>query len=212
MIAGRCPIDLHLALRSPGVSGGGRIVRLFMLILVLGLPAPAQAGAEELPLLSLSARARVSNATTLGAQQPEEFDEYTLAAHFGLPWQARSATGWVIDTRLMASAGLLRGAGENALVVSLVPELGFWHQGWPLLVDLGAGGALLSRSRFGTQDFGGPFQFALTAGARIPLFRRVGVGYRFMHYSDAGLNGETVGADFHMIELYWRFGGEKGRW
>lgn len=72
-------------------------------------------------------------------------------------------------------------------------------------LDLGAGGALFSKYRFGTQDYGGPFQFALTLGLRMPLYKKLGVGYRFMHYSDASINGpDTIGADFHMIEFIYR--------
>ncbi|WP_083235907.1 acyloxyacyl hydrolase [Halomonas caseinilytica] len=43
-------------------------------------------------------------------------------------------------------------------------------------------------------------------GVRVPLYRRLGVGYRFLHYSDAGANGpDTTGADFHMIEFRYRY-------
>ncbi|WP_410000329.1 acyloxyacyl hydrolase [Halomonas sp. I1] len=32
------------------------------------------------------------------------------------------------------------------------------------------------------------------------------MGYRFLHYSDAGVNGpDTTGADFHMIEFRYRY-------
>lgn len=183
-----------------------RILQLTVLLLMTALPAPLPADADGLPLLSLSARARLSNETTLGSPQPEEFDEYTLAAHFGLPWQSDPAWGWQADTRLMASAGLLQGAGENGIVASLVPLVGLCREGWPFLLDLGIGGALLSRYEVGTQDFGGPFQFALTTGASFQVYHPFGIGYRFMHYSDAGLNGDTtVGSDFHMIELYYHF-------
>lgn len=196
----------NLARNMTLMARGSRMLGLAMLGLVLGLPAPEPVRAEGLTLLSLSARARLSNQTTLGEPQPEEFQAYDLAAHLGLPWQSRAVRGWFVDTRLMASAGLLRGGGEKGLVVSLVPGLGIRHRRWPLWVDLGAGGALLTRTEFGTQDFGGPFQFALTAGAGFPVYRRLGAGYRFLHYSDAGLNGEdTIGADFHMIELYYRY-------
>lgn len=182
------------------------LMGLLLLALTFGLLAPLPAAAGGLPLLSLSARARISNSTTLGQQQPEEFDEYTLAAHFGLPWQSDPTWGWIVDTRLMASAGLMQGAGETGVVASLVPLIGLRHEDWPLLLDAGAGGALLSRYEVGTQDFGGPFQFALTSGASIRFYKRYGVGYRFMHYSDAALNGDhTVGADFHMIELSYHF-------
>jgi hypothetical protein len=65
---------------------------------------------------------------------------------------------------------------------------------------------MLSKQRFGTQDFGGPFQFALTLGAGIPLSEQLGLGYRYLHYSDAGIYGpHTTGADIHMIELTYRF-------
>ena len=182
------------------------VVRLVLLSFIWCLLAPEPSHSEGLRLLSLSARARVSGATTLGDQQPEEFQEYDLAAHFELPWQRYSESGWGFDTRLMASAGLLRAAGENGLVVSLIPELGLRRKDGRFVLDLGAGFALFSRYEYGTQDYGGPFQFALTVGASFPVTKRFGLGYRFLHYSDAAVNGsDTTGADFHMIELYYRF-------
>ena len=188
-----------------GTKSGAKS-RLVALALIVVLFVPALANSDGLSLLSLSARARLSNETTLGGQQPEEFDEYTLAAHLGLPWQREIEWGWVVDTRLMASAGLMQGAGENGLIVSLIPQLGFRPVKWPLLLDLGAGGALLSRYKSGDQDFGGPFQFALTTGASFRFYKQLGIGYRFMHYSDGGMYGDdTVGSDFHMIELFYYY-------
>ncbi len=91
------------------------------------------------------------------------------------------------------------------MVVSLIPGIALGREDGRFFIDFGAGGALFSKHRFGRQDFGGPFQFALTAGAGFPLYERLGLGYRFLHYSDAGVNGpDTIGADFHMIEFrYW---------
>ena len=67
------------------------------------------------------------------------------------------------------------------------------------------GGAWFSRYRFGLQEFGGPFQIPLTAGVGIQVYKQLGLGYRFLHYSDAGLNGAgTTGVDFHMIEFSYR--------
>jgi hypothetical protein len=110
-----------------------------------------------------------------------------------------------MGTRLMASVGTLRGAGETALVVSLIPELTLESEDGRFTLDLGVGGALFSRHRFGTQDFGGPFHFALTLGIGVPLYKKLGLGYRFMHYSDAAVYGsDTTGADFHMIEFIYR--------
>jgi len=71
---------------------------------------------------------------------------------------------------------------------------------------LGAGLALLDQHAYTRQDFGGALQFALTLGVATPLYKRLGLGYRFMHYSDGGAYGsEATGADMHMIELTYRF-------
>lgn len=176
------------------------------MLLVQCLLVPGPVSAEDFKLLSISTRLRLSNATTIGDDQPEKAQGYDIAAHIRLPWQYFGESGWGADTRLMLSAGLFRSAKENAAVISFVPMLGLQKQGVPIVVDGGAGFALFSRYEFGTQDYGGPFQFALTAGISFPAYKHFGLGYRFMHYSDAAVNGEnTTGADFHMAEFYWRF-------
>lgn len=160
----------------------------------------------EVSLLNVGLRARFSSLDVLGDVSPEEFREYDVAANFSLPWSWYTQTGWGAGTRLMTSIGALHGAGKTALVASFIPLLAFGSQDGKFTLDMGAGGALLSRHRFGTQNFGGHFQFALTAGAGIPLFRRIGIGYRYMHYSDSGIYGpHSTGADFHMLEITYRF-------
>ena len=150
-------------------------------------------------------RARLSEKTILGERAPENFKEYDVTANFGLPLKSYSTSGWGMSKRLMASAGILRGAGGTALVASLIPELTLRSEEGRFTLDLGVGGALFSRHRFGTQDFGGPFQFALTLGVGVPLHKKLGLGYRFLHYSDAAVYGsDSTGADFHMIEFSYR--------
>lgn len=191
---------------SGETSFAGTVERLALMGLVLCLLAPWPSRAEDLRWLSVGMRARVSEETVLGDVQPEAFQEYDAVASFGLPWGRYSQSGWGAGTRLMASAGALRGAGETALVISLIPVLALGSQDGRFTLDLGIGGALLSKHRFGTQDYGGPFQFALTLGAGVPLYERLGLGYRFLHYSDAGIYGShTTGADFHMVEFTYRF-------
>lgn len=174
-------------------------------ILFLGMLAPWQSNAEDVQLLSIGIRARLGGQRVLGSEQPETFREYDLVAAIGLPWKtyAQSDSSWAA-ARLLASVGALNGAGKTALVASLIPVLAL-GDGW-FTFDLGAGAALLSAHRFGSQDYGGPFQFALTVGVAAAIYRRLGAGYRFLHYSDAGTyGGHTIGADFHMVELTYRF-------
>lgn len=193
--------------RSSGAaSRTAAVVRCALLGLLLGLLIPWPGRAEELRLLNVALRGSVSAETVLGADAPETFREYSAALNCGLPWERYPESGWGVGTRLIAGAGALRGGGKTALVVSLIPGFALGSQDGRYFLDMGFGGALLSRHRFGTQDYGGPFQFALTAGAGFPLYQRLGAGYRFLHYSDAGLNGaNTTGADLHMLEFSWRF-------
>jgi len=181
-----------------------RILNLCVLLAWCIFPLPSWA--DDLRLHSVGVRAYVSGGTVLGEDSSEEFEEFDAVATFSLPWERYSESGWGAGTRLMASAGAFRGAGETALVVSLIPVLALGSQDGRFTFDLGVGGALLSKHRFGTQDFGGAFQFALTTGVNVPIYERLGVGYRFLHYSDAGMHGShTTGADLHMIEFTYRF-------
>lgn len=175
------------------------------LLIILSLLLPRLGYSEGLDIQSISLRARLSEKTLLGEDAPEDFEAYDLSVNLALPWNRYSRSGWGSGSRLMASAGLLRGVGHHALVVSLIPEWTLGSEDGRFILDLGAGGALFSRYRFGVQDFGGPFQFALTVGLSAPLYHNLGLGYRFLHYSDAAVNGpDTIGADFHMIELSYR--------
>ena len=197
---------IHHTFITTAAACVGLVLRLLLLSFIWTLFVPVSSYSEEMRLLNLSFRARFSGATTLGEQQPEEFEEYDLAASFGLPWQRYSSSGWGVGTQLMASAGIMRNGGDNGLVVSFIPMVALGDDDRRFFLDAGAGVALLSQYQFGTQDYGGPFQVALTAGAGFPVYKRLGLGYRFLHYSDAGVNGpDTIGADFHMIEFRYMF-------
>jgi len=191
---------------SKDILHTGGLLHLMLLGLLLCLLTPPPSRAEELRVLSLGVRGSVSAATVLGDEAPEEYDAYEVALNVGFPWGLYSASGWGVGTRLLTSAGTLHGAGETALTLSLIPGFALGSEDGRFALDLGAGVAYLSRHRFGEQDFGGPFQFALTVGAGIPIYQQLGAGYRFMHYSDAGANGgDTTGADLHMVEIRFQF-------
>lgn len=179
---------------------------LALTTLVLCVLAPWPSRAEGSHLLNIGVRARIGGERVLGEEQPEAFHEYDAVASIRLPWERYYPSGWGVGTRLLASAGVLQGAEKTAFVFSLIPVLAFGSQDGRFVFDLGAGAALLTRHAFGRQDYGGHVQFALTVGVGVPLYGRLGVGYRFLHYSDAGIYGNnTIGADFHMVELIYRF-------
>lgn len=174
--------------------------------LALFLLAPWPSHAEDTRLLSVGIRGGVTGASVLGEEQQETFREYDAVATIGLPWGWYSKSGWGVGTRLIAGAGVIQETGSSGLIGSLIPVFALGSQDGRFSLDAGIGGALLSTHHFGKQNFGGPFQIAATVGVGVPLYERLGIGYRFQHYSDAGLHGsDSRGADFHMLELTYRY-------
>ena len=127
-------------------------------------------------------------------------------AQLALPWRWYSESGWGAGTRSYSVLVHLMGRVRPDFITSLVPLLSLGSRDGRFYLDAGVGGALLSHQRFGQQEFGGPFQVVATVGAGLPVYDHFGIGYRFQHYSDAGLYGtDSRGADFHMMEITYRF-------
>jgi len=164
--------------------------------------------AEGITLLSIGPRVGFGEKIPLmGKEQKYYFHLYDIAAVIKLPWSwPLGESTWSLDTRLITSAGLLTGANESGLMMTVVPGLGL--NGWNGLVtfDAGAGAGFFSNYTFGTQNFGGPVQIVATAGVRVNPFSHPYAGFRVQHFSDAGLYGpSSLGVDMYIIELGYRF-------
>ena len=167
--------------------------------------------AAELRLESLAVRGGFSGSSVIGEEQQTDFNQVDLALAARLPWEWNVGTGWIIKTRLLTSAGVLRGSQETNGVFTLVPlDVIFGRKDGLLSIDMGVGVALLTDYKFGEQNFGGPFQFVWTWGATSRFAGPFGVGYHFQHYSDATIYGsESRGVDLHLFEIIYWF--ESGR-
>jgi len=186
--------------------------RSYLLPLILTLSfstafcVPSLAG--DIALLSIGPRIGLSRETPLlGKRETESFRMADVSAVFRLPWSRQLGDSeWILETRLTASAGLLKGAGASSLMMTVVPGLAL--NGWKELVsfDAGVGAGFFSRHTFGEQDLGGPVQLAATIGVRINPFSHAYTGFRLQHFSDAGLYGpSSLGVDLYIIELGYRF-------
>jgi lipid A 3-O-deacylase PagL len=180
----------------------------FLLILWLSVAISTSSLADDITLLSIGPRMGFSADTPLlGKEQKYVFYLVDVAAIFNLPWSWQlGQSPWNLETRLLTSAGVLTGASEKALMMTLVPELAL--TGWKGLVtfDAGAGAGLLSNYHFGNQNFGGPVQIVATVGVRISPFAHAYGGFHVQHFSDAGLYGSSsLGVDMYLVELGYRF-------
>jgi hypothetical protein len=149
----------------------------------------------------------LSGKSPIGKDQKEDFQQYDVAATFGLPWGwQHRATGVKVDLRFLTSAGQLAAAQDTALMVTAIPCLALTSNGGAVSIDLGIGTAFLTNTQFGVQNFGGPVQIAATAGLGFNFLPGLYTGYRLQHYSDAGIYGPTSrGADMHLLEVNYRF-------
>ena len=169
-----------------------------------GLVGSARAG--EVAFESIRIRGGISGGSPLGRERQSDFNQIDLAATLRLPWEKELGGGWVLGTRMLASIGALRGANESNGIMTVVPlDIMVGRKDGLVAIDMGGGGALLSDSKFGRQNFGGPFQFVWTFGIISRVAGPLGIGYHFQHYSDATLYGQdSRGVDLHLIELiYW---------
>ena len=169
-----------------------------------GLVGSARAG--EVAFESIRIRGGISGGSPLGRERQSDFNQIDLAATLRLPWEKELGGGWVLGTRTLASIGALRGANESNGIMTVVPlDIMVGRKDGLVAIDMGGGGALLSDSKFGRQNFGGPFQFVWTFGIISRVAGPLGIGYHFQHYSDATLYGQdSRGVDLHLIELiYW---------
>ena len=177
-----------------------------LLCLVLLLVTPASTLAGDFHLLNVGVRGGASGLEVLGGSEDEHFQQYDLFATASLPCSRYWESGWGFSSRLMGTAGALIGAGEEGFVGAIVPLLAFGPKDSILALDVGVGAAGITRHKYGEQNFGGPFEVVLTFGLRVPVYRAVGMGYRFAHMSDATIYGEdSKGVDIHMFELTYHF-------
>src|SRR5688572_11772440 len=177
-----------------------------ILCLLLLLAIPASTLADDFRLLNVGVRGGASGLSVLGGSEEEHFQQYDLFGTASLPWSRYGESGWGFSSRVMGTAGALIGAGEEGFVGTIVPLLAFGPKDSILALDAGVGAALITRHKFGEQDFGGAFQVVLTFGLRVPVYRAFGIGYRMTHMSDATIyGGHSRGADIHMLELTYNF-------
>lgn len=75
-------------------------------------------------------------------------------------------------------------------------------------LELGVGLHLLSATSVNDQrQFGSSFQFGdhVGAGARFGAKGQYDVGYRYQHFSNAGIKGPNQGINFHELRLQYHF-------
>ena len=135
----------------------------------------------------------------------ETFYQYEAFLTAKLPWAWQIASRWRLGTLLEANVGVLRGDGESAFVGSAGPGISISGLGDRIDIPMGINLTVISKDNFGDDDFGGPIQFTSHIGLNLNLTRRIMIGYRLQHMSNAGLYSSNPGINIHMLGIGYRF-------
>jgi hypothetical protein len=139
------------------------------------------------------------------ANRDESFTQADLLAAYRLPWQWQLGDSLNLGTRATAAAGVLDGGGDTALLGSIGLELVFDLDESPLEIRFGGQGTLMSRYKFGDEDFGGAFQFTTYIGLDYPILKRLNAMALAQHMSNGGIYSKNPGVNFVMLGLRYTF-------
>ena len=135
----------------------------------------------------------------------ENFNQLEMAAAYRLPRRWVLDSGWIIESRLNASAGVLNGGGDTAAIVSTGPGLAWINPGQEFTIEAGISPTLMTRHEFGDADFGGVFQFTSFVGLNSRIGKQTTASLRVQHMSNASIYDSNPGLDQAMLGINYRF-------
>jgi hypothetical protein len=113
---------------------------------------------------------------------------------------------WRASVQLQASVTNINGRGagaENATIVGLTPILQITSKTNPVYAEFGIGLNYFDQKRINdSKVMGTHFQFGDLIGVGLRTADgQLQVGYRFIHYSNAGISTSNPGLDLHMLAV-----------
>jgi lipid A 3-O-deacylase len=122
-----------------------------------------------------------------------------------LPWAWTFCSDWRLQPRCDVSGGWLGGEHTDGFVGTLGPTIELRKGKCPLTLEGGSSPTFLSKYHFGEKNFGDDFQFTSHIGLEWYLTKRISIGYRFQHMSNAGLGRPNPGLNLNMFSFTYHF-------
>ena len=154
-----------------------------------------------------SGNASPSVALTLGSGTDADLAQVSLITHRGF-WGHQFANGWSASAHLEFGIaevnGKLSGANKGIVVVGVTPVLRFEPKSSPGFFEFGIGANYFDQKRIhSNKSVGTNFEFGDLIGLGVKLGEKdqFEIGYRLIHYSNAGISASNPGINFHQIRL-----------
>lgn len=127
-------------------------------------------------------------------------------------WKSDLGKNWLVNTHIETTIsgidGKKSGANKGVVVAGVTPVIRLTPKGSPGYFEAGIGlnyfseKAINAEKRVGTHfEFGDFVGFGMAFGER----QQTEIGYRFLHYSNAGISKHNPGLDFHQVRLSYKF-------
>lgn len=137
--------------------------------------------------------------------------QYAASLRFGELW-AREGSSWTMRLQPVVEGGRFRydgsRPGNDSLSYGSV-GLGFRVAGAGKSLspyfEAGLGGALFSKTSLGERSFSTAFQFTEWVGVGLDFGERFSIGWRYAHFSNAGIKKPNDGIDIQQVVLGARF-------
>ncbi len=157
------------------------------------------------------AQAAPAVALTFGSGTDADISQVSLITHSGF-WAHQFASGWAVNAHLefgLAEVnGKLSGANKGIVVAGVTPVLRFEPKKSPGFFEFGIGANYFDQKRIhSNKSVGTHFEFGdlIGVGFKAGDKDRFQVGYRLIHYSNAGISANNPGINFHQIRLQAEF-------
>ncbi len=154
-----------------------------------------------------SAQASPSVALTLGSGTDADLTQLSLITHRGF-WSHQFANGWSASAHLEFGIaevnGKLSGANKGIVVLGVTPVLRFEPKKSPGFFEFGIGANYFDQKRIhSNKSVGTNFEFGDLIGLGVKLGEKdqFEIGYRLIHYSNAGISASNPGINFHQIRF-----------
>lgn len=135
----------------------------------------------------------------------EDFNQLEIAAGYRLPWTRTLDEGWILESRVNASAGALHhDGGDTAAIVTIGPGLAWVSPSQQYTVEAGISPTLVSEHEFDRADFGGKFQFTSFIGLNSRLDERFTATFRIQHMSNTSIYSSNPGLNHIMLGINYR--------
>jgi lipid A 3-O-deacylase len=140
---------------------------------------------------------------------PSWYHQSEAFVDWNLPWKWDLGKDWTLQTRLDVSGGTLWHDNAKAAVATAGPVLAWGNAHFPVWMEGGSSPTFLSRYTFGPnadpRDFGCDFQFTSHIGIYWDIVKKVRVGYRFQHMSNAHIQEPNPGLNLNVFYASYLF-------